>query len=146
MESKERHFTIDIAKKYEKYLAKLLILLMIMVLTLSTLDLISELYRYVIDPPFMMLNIEELLDIFGLFMLVLIGLEFLETIIKTYLQDGQRHYQVVLSVALIAISRKVIILDVKHLEGITLLGISAIIIAISFSYYIMKKAVHLKEG
>ena len=43
-------------------------------------------------------------------------------------------------VAMIAIARKVIILDVKELPSVTLLGIAAIIITLSGGYYLFKHA------
>jgi len=73
------------------------------------LDLGWLIIKDIIQPPFFLLDVNELLDIFGLFMLVVIGIELLETIMKTYITQGQPHYEVVLSVAIIAISRKVII-------------------------------------
>jgi uncharacterized membrane protein (DUF373 family) len=86
------------------------------------------------------LEVSELLDIFGLFMLVLIGIELLETIMKTYLTQGMPHYEVVLSVAIIAIARKVIILDLKEVGSSSLLGIAAIILALSAGYYLMRRS------
>ena len=86
-----------------------------------------------------MLEIDELLEIFGLFMLVLIGLELLDTIAKTYMGESTDHAQIVMAVAIIAISRKVIILDVKDLSGLALVGIAAIILALSIGYYLIKK-------
>jgi uncharacterized membrane protein (DUF373 family) len=89
--------------------------------------------------PYFILSVNDLLDIFGLFMLVLIGIELLETIMKTYLTQGQPHYEVVLSVAIIAIARKVIILDFKVVGNETLIGIALIILALTAGYYLMKK-------
>ena len=104
----------DLLKKFEKLLVKLLMLLMALVLGLATVDLGWIVLQDVITPPVFVLEVSELLDIFGLFMLVLIGIELLDTIMKTYLAHGMPHYEVVLSVAIIAIARKVIILDLKE--------------------------------
>jgi len=49
---------------------------------------------------------------------------------------------VVFTVALIAVGRKVIILDVKELPGTTLLAIAAIIVAMSFGYFLLKYLRH----
>ncbi|MEI6705187.1 MAG: phosphate-starvation-inducible PsiE family protein, partial [Deltaproteobacteria bacterium] len=43
----------------------------------------------------------------------------------------------VMAVAIIAISRKVVILDVKDLSGLALVGIAAIILALSIGYYLI---------
>ena len=80
-----------------------------------------------------------------MFMLVLIGIELLETIMKTYLTQGAPHYETVLSVAIIAIARKVIILDVKKVESLSLIGIAAIILALTVGYFMMKRVRHEKK-
>jgi len=54
--------------------------------------------------------------------------------------DGTPHFEVVLSVAIIAIARKVIILDVKEVESLSLFGIAAIVIALTAGYYLMKRS------
>ena len=45
-----------------------------------------------------------------------------------------------LSVAIIAIARKVIILDWKDLDGFSLVGIAAIVIALTVGYFLMKRS------
>jgi uncharacterized membrane protein (DUF373 family) len=79
-----------------------------------------------------------LLDIFGYFLLILIGVELLETI-KAYLSEHVVHVEIVLEVALVAIARKVIILDVKELPSLTLIGIAAVIVALAAAYYLEKR-------
>ncbi|MBN1267376.1 MAG: phosphate-starvation-inducible PsiE family protein [Anaerolineales bacterium] len=126
-------------KKYEKVIILILSGMMALVLGLSTLDLGWLIFQDIIKPPMFLLSVDELLEIFGLFMLVVIGIELLETIMKTYLLPGQAHYEVVLSVAIIAIARKVIILDLKKTESLSLIGIATIIIALTVGYYLMKR-------
>ncbi len=127
-------------KKFEKLMIQALMIMMALVLALATLDLGWLIIRDLMEQPYFMLSVDQLLDIFGLFMLVLIGIELLETIMKTYLTQGQSHYEVVLSVAIIAISRKVIILDVKETDSLSLLGIAGIIIALTLGYFLMKRS------
>jgi uncharacterized membrane protein (DUF373 family) len=117
-----------------------LMVMMAIVLGLATIDLGYILVKDVIESPFIFLSVDQLLDIFGLFMLVLIGIELLETIMKTYITTGEPHYEVVLSVAIIAIARKVIILDLKDVESTSLIGIASIIIALTIGYFLMKKS------
>jgi hypothetical protein len=58
---------------------------------------------------------------------------------ENYLTQGQPHYEVVLSVAIIAIARKVIILDLKEMDSMSLIGIASIVVALTAGYYLMKK-------
>ena len=130
---------LHLIKRFEKGVILVLVLLMAVVLLLSTVELAWIIIQDVISPPVFLLDINELLDIFGLFMLVLIGIELLETIAKTYMSESTDHAQIVMAVAIIAIARKVIILDVKELSGLALVGIAAIILALSIGYYLIKK-------
>jgi uncharacterized membrane protein (DUF373 family) len=131
---------LDLLKKFEKAITVTLVVLMAIVVLLATIELGWIIIKDIITPPVFLLEIEELLDIFGLFLLVLIGVELLETI-KAYVKENVVHYEVVLTVAMIAIARKVIILDVKELPSMTLVGIAAIIVALSAAkfYYRSEK-------
>ena len=126
-------------KKYEKVMIQALMVMMAIVLGLATLDLAYFIIKDTIQTPYLLLSVEQLLDLFGLFMLVLIGIELLETIMKTYITQDQPHYEVVLSVAIIAIARKVIILDLKEVDSLSLIGIALIILALTVGYFLMKK-------
>jgi len=110
------------------------------VLGLATIDLGWLIMRDIMEPPIFILSVAQLLEIFGLFMLVIIGIELLETIMKTYMTPGRAHYEVVLTVAIIAIARKVIILDLKEQETWSLIGIACIVISLTGGYYLMKKS------
>jgi uncharacterized membrane protein (DUF373 family) len=129
-----------VLKKCEKVMIQALMVLMAIVLVLATLDLGWLILKDIVSPPYVFLDVGELLEIFGLFMLVLIGIELLETIMKTYITQDQPHYEVVLSVAIIAIARKVIILDLKEVDSLSLIGIASIIVALTAGYFLMKRA------
>lgn len=134
-----------ILKKFEKLMIQLLMVMMSVVLALTTLDLGWVIVKDLIEHG-LLLSVDQLLEIFGMFMLVLIGIELLETIMKTYLTEGVPHYEVVLSVAIIAIARKVIILDTKETDGFALLGIAGIIIALTLGYWLMKRSRNEKQS
>jgi len=129
---------IPIIKRLEKNIVLALVILMTVILLLSTVELAWIIITDVMTPPVMLLDINELLDIFGLFMLVLIGIELLETIIKTYMSKTTDHTHIVMDVAIIAIARKVIILDVKELPGLTLVGLAAIILALTAGHFLIR--------
>ena len=134
-------------KKFQKSIVLVLVALMAVVLFLSTIELAWIIIKDIMTPPILLLEIDELLELFGLFMLVLIGLELLDTIAKTYMNESANHAQIVMSVAIIAIARKVIILDVKDLSGLALIGIAAIILSLSIGYYLIRiKDATVKES
>ena len=125
-------------KKFEKTVTVALVVMMAVVVLLATIELGWIIAKDIITPPVFLLEIDELLDIFGLFLLVLIGVELLETI-KAYLKENVVHFEVVLTVAMIAIARKVITLDVKDLPAMTLVGIAAIIVALAAAKFYYSK-------
>jgi len=124
---------LDVLRKFENVILVVLVFMMGIVVFLSTLELGWIIIQDIVTPPVVLLDIDELLDVFGFFLLVLIGIELLETI-KTYFVEHVIHAEVVVEVAMIAIARKVIILDVKELPSLTLLGIAAIIITLAVAY------------
>jgi len=125
-------------EKIEKVIVLSLLVMMVAVVLLSAIELGWLILKDVITPPIFILEIDELLDIFGMFLLVMIGVELLETV-KMYLSTKTVHVQVVFPVAMIAIARKVIILDVKELSSLTLIGIGVIIFALSAGYYLVRR-------
>jgi uncharacterized membrane protein (DUF373 family) len=124
---------------FHKVIITVLTWLMGLVVLLATLELIYLLALDILTPPLFLLDIGELLDIFGYFLLILIGIELLETF-RIYLQEHAINVQVVFVVAMIAIARKVIILDVGELQSLTLIGIGFIIASLSAGYYLVKKS------
>lgn len=126
-------------KLFERVIVTSLILMMIIVVLLSTFELGRILIVDIITPPNYLLDITELLDVFGLFMLILIGVELLETI-RAYLNDHEVHVEIVLEVALIAVARKVVIVDVKDYSPDTLLAIAAIVLSLAGAYYLQKRS------
>jgi len=124
--------------KFEALTVRALIVMMAIVVGFATIDLAWILIKDLIAPPLLMLSVDQLLEVFGLFMLVVIGIELWETMMRTYLSEGRPHFEVVLSVAIIAIARKVIILDLKEVDSLTLIGIASIVLALTAGFYLMK--------
>lgn len=137
---------LGMLKRFERYLIQVLMIMMAFVLLLATVDLGWTIIKDISRPPYLIVSVDQLLELFGLFMLVIIGVELLETIMKTYLTQGMAHYEVVLSVAIIAIARKVIILDLKETSSLALVGIASIIVALTVGYYVMKKSENERGG
>lgn len=130
---------IDYLKKFERIVTGILIVMLAMVIILSVIDLGWFLIQGVLKPPIFILEVGDLLKIFGFFLLVLIGLELLETI-KCYYVEGRIELKVIFSVALIALGRKIIILEPEKYTGLTLIGIGVITLALVAGYYVVSTA------
>lgn len=119
-----------ILKKFERFIVIAIVVMMMAVVALSTLELGWIIAKNIITPPILLLGVDELLAIFGFVLLILIGVELLEAI-KAYLRDNVVHVEIVLEVALIAIAHKVIILDLSKYDGVSVLAIAALIMALA---------------
>lgn len=125
-------------EKVERVIVVSLLVMMVLVVFLATVDLGWVIIKDIITPPAFLLDINELLEVFGMFLLVLIGVELLETV-KMYFDKKTMHVEVVFTVAMIAIARKVIILNIKDVSSLTLIGIGVIILSLSTGYYLLAK-------
>ena len=125
--------------KFERAITHTLLVLMASVVLLATIELAWILVKDVLTPPYILLEVHELLELFGLFLLVLIGIELLHSV-KTYIVRREFHLETVLTVAMIAVARKIIVLEPKELPEGTLLGIAALVIALALGYYVMRRS------
>jgi uncharacterized membrane protein (DUF373 family) len=89
------------------------------------------------------LNTDEMIRVLGAFLLVLIGVELLDTI-KAYFVENTIHVEIVVLLAIIAVARKVILLEPPKVitfdYGFELMGIGVIVVGLAASYYLIKKA------
>jgi uncharacterized membrane protein (DUF373 family) len=126
--------------KFERGIVIVLLALMMLAVLASTIELGAVFFEQLMEPPRFLLNMEEMLEVFGFFLMVLIGLELLETI-KAYLEQDKVHVEIVFLVAMVAVARKMIILEYKDVSPHLLYGMSAVIISLAGSYYLVK-AIH----
>ena len=126
---------------FERIITWILVVLMASVVSLATAELAWILGKDVLSPPRFLLDIDELLGIFGQFLLVLIGVELLHSM-KVYLIDRVVHLEAVLVVAIIAVARKIVVLEPRQLQGESLVGIAAITLALTVGYYLVRRTRH----
>ncbi|MDF3129128.1 phosphate-starvation-inducible PsiE family protein [Kiritimatiellaeota bacterium B1221] len=136
---------LKVIRTFETVIIIFLVVLMMVVVGLSALELAVMLWNQVRKPPYLLLNLPELLEVLGFFMMVLIGLELLETI-KNYLTQHALHVEVVILVAMIAISRKVIILDMKEMTPDSIKGIAFLLLSLAVSYFLIKKGMSISPS
>jgi uncharacterized membrane protein (DUF373 family) len=128
-----------ILKAFEKLIIVSLLVLMMIAVFVATIELAIIIFEQIMKPPVLLLNIAEMLEIFGFFMMVLIGHELLESI-KAYLHEDRIHAEVIFLVAIVAVSRKIIILDYKTTTPEMLYGMAAVIIALGLGFFLVRKA------
>lgn len=127
---------IAFLQKIIHFTVRVMAVLMTLVICWGVIDVIWELYQRLIAPPFMLLNISDLLATFGAFMAVLIAIEIFVNI-TVYLSENVIHVKIVLATALMAVARKVIIFDYNVLSPSYVYATAAVILALSFGYWLV---------
>ena len=120
----------------EVVVSKVLSVAMLVVILVAIFDLGVLLIKELFSTPYGAIN-KTLFKIFGLFLNILIALEILENI-TAYLRKHVVQVELVIVTSLIAVSRKIIILDLEKTDGIEVIGLAIAIFALSISYWIIR--------
>jgi uncharacterized membrane protein (DUF373 family) len=115
---------------------RILAVLMTAVIIWGVVDVCWVIYQKLVKPPFMMLTISDMLATFGAFMAVLIAIEIFVNI-TIYLRDDVIHVKVVLATALMAIARKVIILDYDEISPEFVWATAGVTLAMAIAYWLV---------
>ncbi len=125
-------------KQVDGVVAKFLSILMVIVIAVAIIDLSFFLVEELRAQPLGALNKTAVISAFGLFLNVLIALEILENI-TAYLRKHVVQVELVIVTSLIAVARKIIIFDFSKQSGVDLLGLGTAVLALSISYWIVKR-------
>lgn len=118
-------------------------ILLMLVIAITVLDLFWLFYTNVSDQ---LREVESVPDLqfvvqrrFAGVLLVLLGLELLESL-KILFTEHSVRLELILIVAIIAVGRHIIQLDFEHTDGLVLIGIGALVIALTAGYFLVKKS------
>ena len=128
---------LNLIKKIENLVSKALSVAMVIVIIVAVCDLGIVLAKQLFTPPYGFLG-RTLIEIFGLFLNVLIALEILENI-TAYLRKHVVQVELVIVTSIIAVARKIIILDFEKTSGIDLIGLAIAIFSLAISYWIIRR-------
>lgn len=139
----ERPATNSMIEKVENVILTTLKALLILAVAFATVILCFLFVRGVIlyVPQIGSIDVlHELLDrVFGGVLFVFLGLELLETF-KVYFERQEIRIEAVIVVAIIAVGRHVIQVDLEHTPGFALLGIAGLLIALTLGYFLIKRS------
>ncbi len=124
---------------------RVLAILMTGVIVIGVVDVAWTLHERAMAPPKFLLTISDMLAMFGAFMAVLIAIEIFVNIVL-YLRDDVIHVKIVMATALMAIARKVIILDFDALEPEYIWATAGVVFAMSAGYWIVFRGVPDSPG
>lgn len=112
---------------------------MVLVLCISLVQLGYTIYLYLTEETFHILDEKAMMNLLGSILIVLIGIELLDTI-KIYLKEDVVHVEIVILVAIIALARKIIVMDFDKYSPWALMALSTMVIALAAGYYLIKNA------
>ena len=129
----------------EKYIAVGLFGIMAVIVISATIEVAYVVASNLFEPPGFFIGVEDLFQVFGLFLMVLIGLELLSSI-RFYLKDHSIHAELMLLIALTAVTRKVVILDAKELDPMTIFAIGFLIMALAVGFFLVSRGKVERKG
>ena len=133
--TKDENF-MHIIENIEVIVSKVLSIFMVIVILVAIGDLGVFILKELFTAPYAKFN-TTLYKIFGLFLNILIALEILENI-TAYLRKHVFQVELVIVTSLIAVARKIIILDLEKVGGVDIIGLGIAILALSISYLIIR--------
>lgn len=128
-----------IYERFTKTITLLLLVGMAVVVTAATFELLYGLVIDLIEPPGVMLGLTELYDTFGMFLLILIAIELMSSV-YIYLKHEELHLEIMFIVAITAVTRKIIITDLKALDPMYIIGLALLVATLSWGYvYLLRE-------
>ncbi len=110
---------------------------MVLVIIEGVVSVLRTVYLNLAQAPYFI--IPDIIQTFGAFLAVLIAYEIFSNI-TLYIRTDVFPVKLVLATALMAIARKVIVLDMEKYTAGDLVGIAAIVLALGISYWLISRA------
>ena len=139
---------------FERMVVLALQILLLLILTLAMVELAILLYQAIVlrlTDAGGVLAVDSVSDLqraiqrgFAGILLIILGLELLDTL-RTYFTEHRLRLEIILIVAIIALGRHIIVLDLEHVTGDVLLGVAALTLAVTGGYFLVRKAASLKQ-
>lgn len=136
---------LSFLNKSIKFAVKILAILMVFVIFWGVGDVVFILYKRLMAEPFMLLEITDILKTFAAFLAVLIAIEIYQNIV-IYLRTDLIPIKLVIATALMAIARKVIIIDFKELTPMYIFATSTVVLALGVTHYLVGKDKRQEES
>ena len=122
----------------ENFVSKVLSLALIIIILISLFELVLILLKDLFTKEPVGFFGQTLIEIFGLFLNILIALELLENI-TAYLKKHIVQVELVVVTALISVARKIIIFDQIKYQKSDLLALATASLVLSISYWLIRK-------
>ena len=119
-----------------RFAVKVLAILMVIVIFFGIADVVYVLYQRLLSEPKYLLNISDIFETFAAFLAVLVAIEIFVNI-RIYLRGYEFPVKLVVVTAIMAVARKIIVLDFNKIEALEVFSLGAIMIALGITYGLM---------
>ncbi|WP_033396406.1 phosphate-starvation-inducible PsiE family protein [Thermodesulfatator atlanticus] len=139
--------TLTLYEKFEQIVALILTTVIAVIIVCALYDLVVQTFFILFKLGLNPLDHKVFQTLFGMFMTVLIALEFKHSILKVSLRQGEGVVQVktVILIALLALARKFIILDFKTEPPLKLFALAFSVLVLGGIYWLLREQ-YLKYG
>ena len=136
---RQRWRTLSLYERFEQAIALALSSLIAVIIVVALWDLAREVVFLALNDMLDPLDHQVFQSIFGQILTVLIALEFKHSILKV-IAAGKSIIQVktVLLIALLALARKLIILDLNAYSASTIFSLAAVLLALGVTYWLVR--------
>jgi uncharacterized membrane protein (DUF373 family) len=129
-------------KKFEVGIFYILSVIIVLYITVEIIELIYQFGKALLTKgdttTRLLITKEQTALVLPVFFNILIAIELIDTF-DIYIKEHSIKVQSILLIGLIAIGRKLLVLDLGHADGLANIGLASIIIALSLGYYLVKK-------
>jgi len=130
-------------KKFEVFVFYMLSAIIVMYIAVELIELVYQFGKALLTKndtsTRLLITKEQTALVLPVFFNILIAIELIDTF-NFYIKEHSIKVQSILLIGLIAIGRKLLVLDVGHADGMGNLGLAAIILALSVGYYLIQKS------
>jgi uncharacterized membrane protein (DUF373 family) len=136
-----RHWPLLTAyERFEQIVAIVLSIIIALVVTIALFQLIKRLLPLLLGGALDPLDHEVFQSLFGMIMTLLIALEFKHSIVRVALRDkGVIQVKTVILIALLALSRKFVILDIHTTSAATVAALAAATLVLGVVYWLLRE-------
>ena len=106
-------------------------------LILGSVHLIYLVYQRLISPPFFLIEVTTLFDIFNLILIIVIGYELIKSLLLIVSSDTIPVIPII-QIAIIAVANKIITADIKNIEAPKIISMAILISALALAHFLLK--------
>lgn len=132
----------NLSRKFEEGVFYFLSTIIVLYIAVEIIELVYQFGKALIttddETTWLLISKEQTAQVLPVFFNILIAIELIDTF-NVYIKEHSIKVQSILLIGLIAIGRKLLVLDLGHADGLNNIGLASIIIALSLGYYLVKK-------